>query len=186
MKYLVIGDSNSMHIFNFVKTFLLPQGFDVHLLTLSTRPIRDEFREFYRDNNVTVHSIAEKGYKRLDKTDKISRLLNLFLEERMLLWNTTETSLFSSSNKGKILHESGLFFLSHIPLHIAIFTAFPLKINSLSYISSQSSSPSNITSSHGKRYIPLSPSPLQHAPSHNPPQSIASGVTFSKSLYKYV
>ncbi len=84
MKYLVIGDSNSMHIFNFVKAFLLPAGYEVHLLTLSTLPIRNEFREFYRENNVTVHSIAEKNYKGLNKTDKLSRLLNIWRKFRLM------------------------------------------------------------------------------------------------------
>ena len=84
MRYLVIGDSNSMHIFNFVKSFLIPAGYEVHLLTLSNFPIRTEFREFYRQNNVVVHSIAEKNYRRLDKTDKISRLLNLWRKFRLM------------------------------------------------------------------------------------------------------
>lgn len=84
MRYLVIGDSNSMHIFNFVKSFLLPAGYEVHLLTLSTMPIRNEFREFYRENNVTVHSVAEKNYKGLNKTDKLSRLLNIWRKFRLM------------------------------------------------------------------------------------------------------
>ncbi len=78
MKYLVIGDSNSMHIFNFVKNFLLPKGYEVHLLSLSTQPIKESFRGFYRDNGVTVHSVAERGYKGLDKTSRPYRLLNLW------------------------------------------------------------------------------------------------------------
>ena len=61
MKYLVIGDSGSMHIFNFVKTVLLPRGYEVHLLTLSAEPVRANFREFYKENGVIVHAISEKG-----------------------------------------------------------------------------------------------------------------------------
>ena len=78
MRYLVIGYAGSMHIFNFVKTVLLPQNYEVHLLTLSTDPVRENYRAFYKENGVTVHSIAEKGYKSLNKKDKLHRLLHLF------------------------------------------------------------------------------------------------------------
>lgn len=78
MRYLVIGDAGSMHIFNFVKTVLLPKGYEVHLLTLSSDPVRENFREFYRENGVGVHSIAEKNYRNLDKKDKFHRTLNIF------------------------------------------------------------------------------------------------------------
>lgn len=78
MRYLVIGDAGSMHIFNFVKTVLLPKGYEVHLLTLSSDHVRENFREFYRENGVVVHSIAEKNYRNLDKKDKFHRTLNIF------------------------------------------------------------------------------------------------------------
>ena len=84
MKYLVIGDSNSMHIFNFVKTFLIPRGYEIHLLTLSTQRVREEYRQFYKENNITLHSVAEKGYKGLDKTDRVHRLLNLWRKTRLM------------------------------------------------------------------------------------------------------
>lgn len=77
MKYLVIGDSNSMHIYNFVKTVLLPRGYDIHLVTLSTRLIRQEYMDFYCGNSVKVHSIAEKGYRDLENTDRIHRIKHL-------------------------------------------------------------------------------------------------------------
>ena len=73
-----------MHIFNFVKTFLLPRGYEIHLLTLSTQPIRDEFRIFYRENGVVVHSVYEKGYKSLNRKDKLFRLLNLWRKLRLM------------------------------------------------------------------------------------------------------
>ena len=78
MNYLVIGDSGSMHIYNFVKTVLLPRNYKVHLLTLSTKPIRHEYLEFYRQNEVAIYSLYECGYKNLDKTDKFHRLINLY------------------------------------------------------------------------------------------------------------
>lgn len=84
MKYLVIGDSNSMHIYNFVNTVLLPQNYEIHLLTLSARPIRDEYLEFYHRNGVVVHSVAVKGYKGLEKKDRFHRLLNLIRKLKLM------------------------------------------------------------------------------------------------------
>ena len=84
MKYLVIGDASSMHIFNFVKTVLLPRSYEVHLLTLSVEPVREEFRAFYKENNVFVHSIAENGYRDLDKRDILHRTLNFSRKLRLM------------------------------------------------------------------------------------------------------
>ena len=84
MKYLVIGDAGSMHIFNFVKTVLLPRGYEVHLLTLSAEPVRANFREFYKENGVIVHAISEKGYHGLDKKDRIHRFLNLVRKLKLM------------------------------------------------------------------------------------------------------
>lgn len=77
MKYLVIGDSGSMHIYNFVKTVLLPRKYEIHLLTLSALPVNKQYMEFYKQNRVIVHSIATKGYKNLKKKDYIHRVLNV-------------------------------------------------------------------------------------------------------------
>ncbi len=84
MKYLVIGDSGSMHIYNFVKTVLLPRNYEVHLLTLSVEPIRQEYLEFYKQNDVKIYSLYECGYKDLDKTDKFHRLLNIYRRFRLM------------------------------------------------------------------------------------------------------
>lgn len=84
MKYLIIGDANSMHIMNFVKTFLMPRGYEVHLLTLSVQRVRESYREYYKENNIILHSVAEKGYKGLHKTDRVSRVLNLWRKMRLM------------------------------------------------------------------------------------------------------
>lgn len=84
MKYLVIGDANSMHIFNFVKTVLLPREYEVHLLTLSNMQVRESYRSFYSENGIFLHSIAEKGYSGLDKNDRVHRLLNLWRKLRLM------------------------------------------------------------------------------------------------------
>ena len=85
MKYLVVGDAASMHIYNFVKTVLLPRGYEVHLLTLSTERIKEKYREFYLEKGVFLHSLAEKNYKNLGKKDKLHRALNLL--RKFLLWS---------------------------------------------------------------------------------------------------
>lgn len=84
MRYLVIGDANSMHIFNFVKTVLLPKNFEIHLLTLSARKIKDEYLSFYLKNKIFVHSIAEKKYKNLEKKDIFHRFLNITRKFRLI------------------------------------------------------------------------------------------------------
>lgn len=84
MRYLVIGDANSMHIYNFTKNFLIPNGYEVHLLTLSTERVKESYRNFYRENGVFLHSIAEKGYKGLDKKTRFWRVINLLRKMRLM------------------------------------------------------------------------------------------------------
>ena len=84
MKYLVIGDANSMHIYNFTKSFLIPKGYEIHLLTLSTTRIKESYRNFYNENNVFIHSIAEKYSKGLDKKTRFWRVVN-FLRKMLLI-----------------------------------------------------------------------------------------------------
>ena len=84
MKYLVIGDANSMHIYNFVNTVLLPRGYEIHLLTLSSSPLRESYQRFYDEQGVLVHAIANKGYKGLEKKDKISRLKQLWWKLKLM------------------------------------------------------------------------------------------------------
>ncbi|WP_138305106.1 MULTISPECIES: hypothetical protein [Eubacteriales] len=83
IRYLIIGDANSMHIYNYVKTVLVPRNMEIHLLTLSTLPIRKEYRDYYEEKGIFIHSISEKGYKNLNKKDILHRGLQLF--EKMLL-----------------------------------------------------------------------------------------------------
>lgn len=83
-KYLVIGDAGSMHIYNFVKTVLLPREYEVHLLTLSVEPVRELYRNYYLENGVILHSVAEKGYKDLHKKDKFHRVLHLLRKLRLM------------------------------------------------------------------------------------------------------
>lgn len=83
LKYLIIGDASSMHIYNYIKNVLLPNKFEVNLMTLSVKPIRNEYVEFYKANNVSVFSVAEKGYKDLDKRDFFHRVKNLIRKYKL-------------------------------------------------------------------------------------------------------
>ena len=53
MRYLIVGDANSMHIFNYVKTVLDGDRFEVHLLTLSTERVKQEYRDYYKTVSYT-------------------------------------------------------------------------------------------------------------------------------------
>ena len=84
MRFLVVGDASSMHIYNYIKTVLLPKGHKVGVLTLSTQPIRENFLQFYKENGVEVYSLAEKGYKGLNNTSLPYRILNLWRKTRLM------------------------------------------------------------------------------------------------------
>lgn len=76
MKYLVVGDANSMHIYNYVKNVLSLKNIDIFLFTLSIEPINEKYREFYRKNNVVLYSVAEH-YKYIDNKNCYARIINL-------------------------------------------------------------------------------------------------------------
>ena len=84
MRYLIIGNADSMHIYNFVKTVLLPENYEVHILTLSTKPINEKFRTFYRENGVFIYSVAEKKYRGVGKKDPFHRALDFFRKLRLM------------------------------------------------------------------------------------------------------
>lgn len=84
MKYLVIGDANSMHIYNYVKNVLLKFDFEIHLMTLSTECVRQEYQNFYKVNNVILHSLAQKKIPSLRNKSIKDRLLNFYLKYKLL------------------------------------------------------------------------------------------------------
>ncbi|MBQ5994435.1 MAG: hypothetical protein IJL63_01095 [Clostridia bacterium] len=54
MKYLIISDAASMHVYNFVRFFLAGEGNEIYILRHSLMEIPEEYRKFYAENNVTV------------------------------------------------------------------------------------------------------------------------------------
>lgn len=77
MRYLIIGDAGSMHIYSFVRTVLLPKGYEVHLFTLSREPVRRAYRDFYRQAGVQLHSICELRWPGVKGKSRLVRLIQL-------------------------------------------------------------------------------------------------------------
>ena len=84
LSYLIIGDANSMHIFNYVKTVLGQGRFKVSLLTLSTMRVREEYRDYYLKNNITLYSIAEKYGGDVPNKTKKERICNFIKKYRLV------------------------------------------------------------------------------------------------------
>ena len=83
MTYLVVGDANSMHIFNYVKNVLIPLGYQIHLLTLSSRLVREEYSQFYVNNDVVLHSIAGNYGKDLKNSSLKDRIRNFWYKYKL-------------------------------------------------------------------------------------------------------
>ena len=64
MKYLIISDAASMHIYNFIKNSLLGRGYDIYILRHSVMDIPEEYRVFYEENDITVFSPGKSTDKR--------------------------------------------------------------------------------------------------------------------------
>lgn len=62
MKYLIISDAASMHIYNFVRFFLVGSGQDneIYILRHSVCPIPEQYEKFYKEHNITVFSPARE------------------------------------------------------------------------------------------------------------------------------
>ena len=76
LSYLIIGDANSMHIYNYVKNTLGVSNYKISLMTLSTKRVREEYREFYKENGINLYSIAEKYGADVPNKTKKQRIIN--------------------------------------------------------------------------------------------------------------
>lgn len=61
IKYLIISDAASMHIFNFCKNMLSGRGYEIYILRHSVKAIPENFQRYYDENNITVFSPAREG-----------------------------------------------------------------------------------------------------------------------------
>jgi len=109
LKFLIIGDANSMHIYNFVKNVLNDGKFEVSLMTLSTKRVREEYRAFYKENNVSLYSIAEKYGKGNDLANRtiVQRLKNFIRKYRL----AKSLPKFDICNIQSVYKTSLLFYL---------------------------------------------------------------------------
>lgn len=83
LSYLIIGDANSMHIYNYVKNVLGVENYKISLMTLSTKRVREEYREFYKESGIKLYSIAEKYGKDVPNNTKLQRIVN-FIRKYLL------------------------------------------------------------------------------------------------------
>ncbi len=72
MKYLIISDAGSMHVYNFIKEMLSGRGYDIYILTHSVGEIPQEYLNYYKENNVTVYSLRYEGHKNLYSRNKLN------------------------------------------------------------------------------------------------------------------
>ena len=54
MKYLIISDAASMHVYNFIRFFLADKGYDITVVRHSVRNIPEQFQQFYDENNIKI------------------------------------------------------------------------------------------------------------------------------------
>ena len=54
MKYLIISDAASMHVYNFIRFFLVGQGYDITVLRHSVGDIPEKYQQFYDENNIKI------------------------------------------------------------------------------------------------------------------------------------
>ncbi len=64
MKYLIISDGASPHIYNFIKNILNGRGYEIYILRHSLMPIPKQYLEYYKENNITVFTSGTENEKR--------------------------------------------------------------------------------------------------------------------------
>ena len=81
MKYLIISDAASMHIYNFVRFFLADGGNEIYILRHSLMKIPEQYQKFYDENNVTVFTAdTPEG-----SSNKLSTVKRFFRKCRFLI-----------------------------------------------------------------------------------------------------
>ena len=56
IKYLIISDASSMHVYNFCKNILSGREYEIYILRHSVQEIPKQYAAYYRENNITVFS----------------------------------------------------------------------------------------------------------------------------------
>ena len=81
MKYLIISDAASMHVYNFVRFFLAGEGNEIYILRHSLMKIPEQYQKFYDENNITVFTADREDAS----SDKLSTAKRFFRKCRFLL-----------------------------------------------------------------------------------------------------
>ncbi|MCH5191176.1 MAG: hypothetical protein J1F23_03335 [Oscillospiraceae bacterium] len=78
MKYLIISDAASMHVYNFIKNMLLGRGYEIYVLRHSIRKIPEQYEKFYKENNITVFSpgTEDEGRSKIDTAKRFLRKIH--------------------------------------------------------------------------------------------------------------
>jgi len=84
MKFLIIGDTASMHIYNYVKHVLAGTQFEVTLFSTSNRSICDEYKAYYKENNVEMFDIYSNNNQFMNSGNAINRLRKFINKYKML------------------------------------------------------------------------------------------------------
>ena len=81
MKYLIISDAASMHIYNFIKNVLLEKGYDIYILRHSIHNIPEQYETFYRENNIKVFTAdrPNTGKNKLKTAKRFLRKIRFML-----------------------------------------------------------------------------------------------------------
>ena len=78
VKYLIISDAASMHVFNFCKNMLSGRNYEIYVLRHSIMDIPKQYEEYYKENNITVFSPGRKNDGK-GKLATIKRLIRKFI-----------------------------------------------------------------------------------------------------------
>lgn len=80
MKYVIISDAGSPHVFNFINTSIIDRGYDIYIVTHSVGAVPEKYRQFYKANNIKVYSLKELGYDNLTDQNIFNRLRKLYIK----------------------------------------------------------------------------------------------------------
>lgn len=77
MKYLIISDAGSVHVYNFIRLYLLDKNKDqkIYILRHSINEIPKQYADFYKDNNIEVFTSgpADEGKGKVQTVKRFLR-----------------------------------------------------------------------------------------------------------------
>ncbi len=64
IKYLIMSDAASMHVYNFCKNMLSGRNYEIYILRHSIHDIPKQYVDYYKENNITVFTPSKAGETR--------------------------------------------------------------------------------------------------------------------------